>query len=876
MASHPPSYDRRKILSGLTFGPVFAVLAAVSSAQIGPPGRLEDRGRRMPVGLAPAGGPALLLDLDRDGLQDLLRASGTRLDILYQTPEGRFEEDPSRPAITFAAPATEITALGHGDLNGDQFDEVVIGLAGADDVVLTTNSILGPGVRRLLPNPVPVDPTQRFAPDALFVGNLDGVRRNDVAVFSASANTRFLVDNGTGLQDLPQSGIPQVLAAPQRAALCVDLDRDGDLDVVCSPNGFSVTHFCENVQGSFVVRQTVPYAAGAIVVAELDGVPGPEVVLFHADAVPRQPVMLSGNPLTVAQPQPLGWQIAAVEVVAGEFNHAVAGRELLVRTLEGEVQVIVGLQGPRTVLVGDERRGLVVADLESDGDSDAVVVGRQPPDAILLSDGRGGFLNTERPALIGAAEFGPQTGVLLGAQPSSDPHLLVFRARGAAGAAARPSYYLNDAGARFVASTGLSLPTYPGFDFATAANAGAIPVSDREIAMLDPTQPGGLFFAARQASQAVGDTTATRWPMANDWFVALAAGRFDVIGTPTGPTSSLTPADLVLGDVFGALRLYRATGGQYAELNGAFVGGGAGPVSSLLAADFDGDGALDICALRRPGVEIWLGSRGQFAAPRFALASASPVLGSVIATSARAADLNGDGAMDIVLVTPNQAPGFRVLQGNGAGGFVDATAAAINVPTVTFPVTDLEILGQGDRAVLLLGLPDGRVLRWVRNLSGAGPWLAPYDELLQHGTGPVVDLVVGDLDGDRDEDLVVLRDGLAPTVLFNREMQFGSLRIAQAGRPLGFEIEGDPVDVSAVLMGFTPIRFELPPFGIFRLADGLSIVQVAIDPSGRAVVNVPIPPTMPALELQFQLASLRAVSGTAEFGNLHRVQFTQH
>ena len=97
---------------------------------------------------------------------------------------------------------------------------------------------------------------------------------------------------------------------------------------------------------------------------------------------------------------------------------------------------------------------------------------------------------------------------------------------------------------------------------------------------------------------------------------------------------------------------------------------------------------------------------------------------------------------------------------------------------------------------------EGHIEVFGRRLPAGSPqWFGVADVLPLHGTAAVVDLVTGDVDGDRDEDLVVLRAGMAPQVLLNREVQLTSLAAAQIGHGLDLRIEADPGDVAGLFLG---------------------------------------------------------------------------
>lgn len=170
------------------------------------------------------------------------------------------------------------------------------------------------------------------------------------------------------------------------------------------------------------------------------------------------------------------------------------------------------------------------------------------------------------------------------------------------------------------------------------------------------------------------------------------------------------------------------------------------PYDSIVLADFDGDGRPDLL-VPNMGVDrlTLLANRGggafdEVAASPFEL---GPRPGSLVA-----ADFDGDGQLDVAAAHDDD-PVVTLLKGDGAGGL----AAFGSVPKLAHAVwggaagdldldgdVDLAFGSQRDRVTLLLG-------------DGKGGFLAHRDSPLQAGefTGYVA---LGDLDRDGDVDLV--------------------------------------------------------------------------------------------------------------------------
>lgn len=127
----------------------------------------------------------------------------------------------------------------------------------------------------------------------------------------------------------------------------------------------------------------------------------------------------------------------------------------------------------------------------------------------------------------------------------------------------------------------------------------------------------------------------------------------------------------------------------YAEYDtGSGVGPGPAPVSTV-AADFNGDGSPDVATVRNLGqgeaALLFNHGDGTFGA-------AGDVAGSTGAQSLAAGDVDGDGDIDLVGMTPNQA---MILTNNGSGSFsVSQTLSLTLGAQIEAILTDVD--GDGD------------------------------------------------------------------------------------------------------------------------------------------------------------------------------------
>jgi len=246
-------------------------------------------------------------------------------------------------------------------------------------------------------------------------------------------------------------------------------------------------------------------------------------------------------------------------------------------------------------------------------------------------------------------------------------------------------------------------------------------------------------------------------------------GRFSVgseYGKPEWPMRNATVADMNgdgLPDIVAANRYGRTAGSNYICLN---RGGGtfdsdcipfsAEPATTITAADFDGDGLLDLLVPHRNGGQsrIYLGAKGADLA-RLKSVPFGPSDAQI--RIAEAADFNGDGVMDVVTI--DEAKGVTIYEGTGKAGF--ATPRAV-----------------GDKAVvpyaLAVGDPnrDGKMDFIVGNVEaptvvyfneGDGRRFTPVSAGDDKGTAYGIGL--GDFDEDGRVDIAVARSE-APNALY--------------------------------------------------------------------------------------------------------------
>ncbi|MFK7739585.1 MAG: FG-GAP repeat domain-containing protein [Planctomycetota bacterium] len=320
-------------------------------------------------------------DLDGDGDRDLVSHDGQSLRVLRNDGSAFVDVSAALPAIL--AP---IRSLIVGDFDGSGSHDVAVGAG--DQIVQLRND--GAGVL----SPVPT--TAHWSAVSL---DTDGDGDQDLVRWANGVEDYELHRNdGAGnwvivARDLPQS------VANMFGGGAVDLDLDGDLDVVATgesaPNSVYINdgagHFEQRSYGAFT---SGPSGSIQAAIADLDGDLLPEVVVARWSATGSGSQVYSNTGATLDAAAAFGFAANAVAVgdLDGDgdldlyFACSQADRVML---NQGGLSFV---ELPGAVL--DTTRSWVAAlsDVDDDGDLDAVVAGLlSDPTRILLNDGSGSF-----------------------------------------------------------------------------------------------------------------------------------------------------------------------------------------------------------------------------------------------------------------------------------------------------------------------------------------------------------------------------------------------------------------------------------------------------------------------------------------------------
>lgn len=698
--------------------------------------------RTIAVGASPV--RVLLTDLDGDGILDVVTANNGAGTLSIARGRGTAPRgDGTFAAVTTLSPGGSPFGLACGDFDRDGRTDLVV--ANSASTVLTEYRGTGGGAFAKRG-----DFTVPLAPQDLVVGDFDGDGLADLATACAGTNQAVVLP-GTGDGGFGAARVFAVAAGPGCVA-AGDFKSDGAPDLVTANySAGSVSRLLGTCPASLPVDLTVtspnggepwwPGTAQVVRWTKSPGIVAVDVDLSRDGGTSWKPLarQVTGTSVTVP----------ALAPTTGDLRVRVRDSLVPARSDRSDAPArICGLLGGAIVSATGLSCGtrVAAADLDGDGVTDAAVANALQAGA-LRGDGGGGFT----PWAVFAADSLRGLRVLA-AGGGQDAQLLTLE-RGALRS-------------RAWSGSAWTSPVVTTLDFAASelliADADEDGVPDALVAGSDAA--GGAWWMLRGLGEGrFGPAARHALPAPG---AHLLAADFDADGILDVVVSAGT-----------ALQLWRGMGSG-GRANGDFALAAERtlpvPPGAMAAADFDGDGALDLAACLPATGDVWR-FRGVADEHRFEPPTAFGAGGDPRALAV--SDWDGDGATDLAVALGGDAA-LAVLTGQGAAS---PTPGAFNAPqsfeaaaggAAALALGDFD--GDGAPDVLALGT-DGALTCRLAQCPPIGPvaigWqqspvldsqVFPGDEIpLAWSRGAAVPLVSVDFSRDDGAHWMTVAEGVA-------------------------------------------------------------------------------------------------------------------
>ncbi len=275
--------------------------------------------------------------------------------------------------------------------------------------------------------------------------------------------------------------------------------------------------------------------------------------------------------------------------------------------------------------------------------------------------------------------------------------------------------------------------------------------------------------------------------------------------------------------------------------------------------DLDGDGTLDAVFLTDIVGSAVLGTYLNPGDGGFTIETQALRLGGTDFDFALA-DMDDDGALDLLVASRNASPLLRIFAGDGAGSFALTPVATLTRVASSNGVGRVVTLDADGDGLLDAFVTDGSLWRNRGGFAFDSVSAVPSTDVAAHA----FEAGAGDFDRDGDADLWMAG---ASQIHWNVRRQLARRHWPAVGKALTFELFGSPGALFG-LWGSLALAAVPTPYGLLRidLSQGSRVAVGLLDSSGRGGVTlvVPLDPALLGTSVHWQ-----ALIGTPlEFGNV--------
>lgn len=653
------------------------------------------------------------------------------------------------------APDRDTLAIAVGDVDGDGDHDLVFGNRGQNTLYLNDGggAFFNGTAARL--------PRADDHTTAVALRDVDGDGDPDLVCGNDGQANRLYLNNGTGI--FTESGASGLQGVRRTRAMALDdVDGDGDPDLVFANFG-ARNRLYLNTAGAFVDATAtglprIEDLTTSTLLGDVDGDGDPDLI-FGNHGQQNRLLLNDGSGVfvdaTAARMPPDNdpTHATAFGDVDGDGDgdlvfgtNCPRANRLYLNDGSGAFTDVTATQMPAACA---GTRALTLFDVDSDGDRDLVFANRNGPatssaqNGLYLNDGSGTFTDASRSRLPVDSD-NSEAVVAADIDSDGDPDL-VF------GNSGTNTFYVNDAAGTFADVT------------IRRSVAGRMPFSDDDstcVAMGDVDGDGDqdVVFGnvncfncssgqnrlyLNDGTGRFSDVTAARMPAASDHTSDVALGDLDGDGD----------LDLIVGNQYIQNRLYLNDGtGRFSDATAARMPVDTDNTGSVVIGDIDGDLDPDLVFANLGQNTLYLNDGNGF----FSDATVRMPPSNNWSEELALGDVDGDGDPDLVFANEGQQ---NRLYLNVAGGiFLDATAGRLPADTdFTLAVALGDVDGDGDADLVfgnvgLNGATVGQQDRLYLN-DGSGTFTdatARLPQLAQHTN----DVVLADVDEDGDPDMV--------------------------------------------------------------------------------------------------------------------------